>query len=92
MIRPISRSATMTWAVLMGATAIAGCLAEDRQETRSATLVILALTAIKMLLILFEFMELKNAPFAWRSALVVWVAAMILIGALGGLSIALWPT
>lgn len=74
-----SRTATVTvaWTTLLLATVLGGWLAESWPGVRSVALGILLIAAVKVLIVMFEFMELRTAPTVWRCLMAGWLVMVM---------------
>lgn len=71
---------TITWLILVAATLGSFTVAEYLPQRQMAVAAIFLVAAIKVRLILHQFMDLRSAPWPWRVTLDVWTmgcAAMI---------------
>lgn len=75
-------SPTFTWIILIAATLGSFAVAEFLPHRQAAVAAILLVAAIKVRLILHQFMDLKGAPFSWRATFDVWTAgcAAMIVG------------
>ena len=84
-LRPLNHTTT-AGLILVAATAGTGLLGvEHLLSGASAAIVLVALAALKGVIIILDFMELRSAPLIWGRMAFVWVAlvsAIILSGLL----------
>jgi len=70
---------TLVWLMLMAATVTTGWLAENDRSIRWAVNAMLSIAVVKIWLIMWNFMELKAAPVAWRLVFAAWLAGVATI-------------
>jgi heme/copper-type cytochrome/quinol oxidase subunit 4 len=79
----LRKPVTVIWAALMLATcASTWWLSKDAVASTVATVAIIVIASIKIRMVLLHFMELKDAPTAWRAVFEAWVvvATAIIVG------------
>ena len=77
-----ARRINLAWAILIAATLASWWLAEDpgtHRLGRMAAGIVLALSAVKGLVIALDFMELGHAPKLWRRALLAWLSTILTV-------------
>ncbi|QIL79825.1 cytochrome C oxidase subunit IV family protein [Diaphorobacter sp. HDW4A] len=77
-----TRRIHLAWALLIVATLASWWLAEDPDAHHLgllATGIVLALSAIKGVVIALDFMELSHAPRLWRRLLLGWLSVILLV-------------
>ncbi|QNP48812.1 cytochrome C oxidase subunit IV family protein [Diaphorobacter aerolatus] len=77
-----TRRIHLAWAILIITTLSSWWLAEDPAALRLglvSTGIVLALSALKGVVIALDFMELLQAPRLWRRAVLGWLATVLLI-------------
>ena len=77
-----ARRINLAWAILIAATLASWWLAEDpgaHRLGRMAAGIVLALSAVKGLVIALDFMELGHAPKLWRRALLAWLCVILAV-------------
>ena len=77
-----------TWSVLMGLTALTYALGEFGAFSQASVvpvMAVLAFSGIKAVLVILDFLEMRDAPALWRWLLLGWLAVV-----LGLISIAYW--
>lgn len=79
----LRKPVTVIWAALMLATcASTWWLSGDGAAPTVATVAIVVIAAVKIRFVLLHFMELKDAPTAWRAVFEAWlvVVTAIIVG------------
>lgn len=71
-----SRRLTASWVALVLATLLSGWLAETSGGAHWVAVVIILVAAVKILLVMAEFMELRTAPIVWRCLPAAWLAVV----------------
>ena len=77
-----ARRINLAWAILIAATLASWWLAEDPGAHRLGQMaagIVLALSAVKGLVIALDFMELGHAPKLWRRALLAWLSTILAV-------------
>ena len=70
---------TYTLALLILFTVSAAFISQPIRTIKFSVLLILAISALKFLLVAFQFMELKKAHSFWKKSMVVFVSFFVLI-------------
>lgn len=70
-----TQTALLSWAILVlgTVTSVFGVITPTVSPL-SSTIVVLLISAFKVILVMAVFMELKRAPFPWQLAAALWVA------------------
>ena len=81
-------SLTRAWLILLAVTAVTYWIGESGlagHGTMAPMLVLFALTFIKGLVVILDFLELRHAPALWRWIVVIWLVVV-----LGAIVLAYW--
>jgi len=75
----MKKSFIFTYAILLLLTLTTALIASSISIFQIAVVLILGISAIKFLLVAFQFMELKNGNFFWKISLTAALVAIILV-------------
>lgn len=81
-------SLNRSWLILLAVTAVTYWIGESNlagHGTMAPMLVLFALTFVKGLVVILDFLELRHAPALWRWILLVWLLVV-----LGAIVLAYW--
>lgn len=84
----LANSLHRAWLVLMAVTAVTYAMGEGGalgHGSMAPMFILFALTFVKGLLVILEFLELRHAPALWRWTVLVWLAIV-----LGAIVLAYW--
>ena len=77
-----ARRINIIWFILLAATALTWWLGESGAAIRSELITacaVMTLAAVKIVLIVLDYMELRHAPVLWRRLLLGWLAVVVLL-------------
>lgn len=81
-------SLTRAWLILLAVTAATYWIGESGvagHGSMTPVLILFALTFVKGLVVILDFLELRHAPALWRWVVLIWLAVV-----LGGIVLAYW--
>ncbi len=72
------RKTTITYFLLLLLTVSTALLSNNKNICQISTILIMVISAIKFLLVAFQFMELKNANSFWKVSLILLLTVIVL--------------